>query len=80
MEVGECSLEGTASLKSLSMCCPLCTSLGGKNREKEREGGTDTEGRERTQKVNVPKVWDLLPWESPSQEKFPCPLTNLEAK
>ena len=52
----------------------------GKKREKEREGGTDTEGRERTQKVNVPKVWDLLPWESPSQEKVPCPLTNLEAK
>ena len=51
-----------------------------KEREREREGGRDTEGRERIQKVIVPKVWDLLPSESPSQEKFPRPLTNLEAK
>lgn len=35
MEVEECSLEGTASLKSLSMSCPLRTSLGEKIREKD---------------------------------------------
>lgn len=40
MEVEECSLEGTASLKSLSMSCPLRTSLGGKIREKDNKDMT----------------------------------------
>lgn len=58
----DCILPHDVKRRNTAISIEQTTFFEEKERKEEREGRLgEREGRERTEKVNVPKVWDLLP-------------------